>query len=449
MFGFGKKRKITSDTRYMEIGPPRAAFTLMCSVLNTLVPLKSPRVSPKQQVLNALNPLLGKYLDIITEKHFFSHYPEREVIHSGEFKLLTGGPKWIDKEDHSLACIRKYFGVKGKGDFTFLVWHPKQILDYDLVIHSHMNPSHWLKDPYYKDYLKFTTVRSPIGTVNSSVFSINALASEYVVRFVPGDQEPIRQKLATYKMTDLKFFEGLIMFLENYYKEFLPVHQQFDHLMRWEDLLTHPIQEIQKVAKVCDIQVSDQWIEENWSKLDHRNLTRWHQHTFRKGKGIVGDWKNWLTNHHLELMRAHGFDEILETFGYEKIKPLDESKYNEWQTRINDCINQGKVIQEMEDDDLFWFAFNKTNLVANPVFNFKTYPKKIFTKIERSTFKDEAVISAFSEALDEGVQQVNHVLKDALSRSIEEPSQVAPTIEAIKKEYPDIFAHISEAEAIR
>ena len=38
--------------------------------------------------------------------------------------------------------------------------------------------------------------------------------------------------------------------------------------------------------------------------MDHVNLLRFHKHNYRKGKGIVGDWKNSLVNEHLDIFRG-------------------------------------------------------------------------------------------------------------------------------------------------
>ena len=96
------------------------------------------------------------------------------------------------------------------GDFLAVYSLPKLVMDFDNVIHSHYEPGIWLEDPYYRDYIKFSSIRNPLDTINSAVFSINALAGEYINRYINEDTNAIRDRLALPKLTDLNFIEGLI-----------------------------------------------------------------------------------------------------------------------------------------------------------------------------------------------------------------------------------------------
>lgn len=50
------------------------------------------------------------------------------------------------------------------------------------------------------------SVRNPIGIINSASFSLNAMGSEYIQRFMPNeDEETIRQRHGAYKLIDMDF----------------------------------------------------------------------------------------------------------------------------------------------------------------------------------------------------------------------------------------------------
>ena len=67
--------------------------------------------------------------------------------------------------------------------------------------------------------------------------------------------------------------------------------------------------------------------------LDHVNLLRYHKHNYRRGKGIVGDWKNSLVNEHLDVFREYGFESYCQALGYPRLptlRPRDYSPYQRW-----------------------------------------------------------------------------------------------------------------------
>ena len=193
----------------LVVGAPRSGFSLLISVLNSLMNRSGlkPRRSYKQAVIDRVVDLAGFYT---TNKYraTFDHFGvSRDLVYNGEFHILVGGPKWLDPNDPRRACIRKYFGVRGMGDFLLVTSHPREVLDYDNVLHSHTAPGLWAKEEGYTDYLKYTSIRNPLGIINSACFSLNAMASEYIQHFMPGESEDqIRLRHGLYKLTDLKFF---------------------------------------------------------------------------------------------------------------------------------------------------------------------------------------------------------------------------------------------------
>ena len=133
-----------------------------------------------------------------------------------------------------MACFRKYFGVRGLGDFLLVTSHPRQTLEYDDVVHSHtVRPCGWNKITMPR----FGSLRpsaTPLASSTLACFSLNAMASEYIQNVLPGENEDhIRQRHGLYKLTDLEFFRGLVSFLKNYLDEYLPCRKQYVE-MRWE-----------------------------------------------------------------------------------------------------------------------------------------------------------------------------------------------------------------------
>jgi hypothetical protein len=207
----------------LVVGAPRSGFSLLISVLNRLLRHKAdqPFRSLAQIVLDRVIELASFYVTHKYRAAFARFGITRDLIFNGEFHLLIGGPKWLERANPQLAGFRKYFGVRGMGDFLLVTSHPRQVLEYDDVVHSHTAPALWLQQDHYASFRKFTSIRNPIGIINSACFSLNAMASEYIQIFLPGESEDyIRQRHGLYKLTDLEFFRGLVRFLKNYLDEY-------------------------------------------------------------------------------------------------------------------------------------------------------------------------------------------------------------------------------------
>jgi hypothetical protein len=336
-----------------------------------------------------------------------------DLIFNDEFHLIVGGPKWLDKANPARASFRKYFGVRAMGDFLLVTSHPREVLEYDAVLHSHSSPALWLEQPYYARSLKFTSIRNPIGIINSSSFSLNAMASEYIQRFAPNDDEDfIRQRMGLYKLTDLDVVRGLLQFLKNYLDEHLPVRDGY-FVMRWEDLIERPVETILKIATALDVPCSRAQAKTIWRPMDHTNLLRFHKHNYRKGKGIVGDWKNSLINEHMEIFRQYDFDRYLAELGYLPVPTLDRSEYSPYQKLVERCIRRGEVYRNTGDPDLFAFSFNKSNIDASK-FGFKSFSKRNWTQVERSTMSRDDVVEAISDVAEDGCEKVNRLYVKAL-----------------------------------
>jgi hypothetical protein len=396
------------------VGAPRSGFALLASVLIHFVPIAPGKLDLRQRVLNALMRHLGDHISAAIVSAFAHRGVGNDLLYNANFRYVIGGPKWLKEGDPDTACFRKYIGVRGMGDFTLVTSHPRELLDMDEVVHSHSDPALWLSHPAYRDYAKYASVRNPIGILNSAVFSLNALASEYIQKFVAPelDNHGLREQLALYKFTDLDFYEGLVRFLAPHLREFLR-HRSGYTVMRWEDLITEPVPTIRRLGKAADIEVTEAFARRIWAKLDHVNLTQAHKHNYRPGAGVVGDWKCRLVNEHLEIARRHGLEDIAVELGYGKFARLDESRYTPFQQQVAGFIQRGEVCREFFDRDLFTFAFNKSNLVSDK-FPFRRPGWREHTQIERSIFSDEALERVIWDVAENATRDLNAFLRDFL-----------------------------------
>ena len=424
--------------QYLVVAPPRGGFTLLLSVLSILYRDRGNSKLPAQAIADPYISIAGEYLDTAIRDWFGSQVGEDKLFYNKEFSILVGGPKWVSAGDTDTVCVRKYLGIKGEGDFTFLLYLPRWVMAFDEIIHSHSHPARWPAMPDYAKFRKFASIRNPIDIIHSSVFSINALASEYIHRELKLDEHQIRRELALNKLTNPEFISGLIVFLKNYLDEFIPAIEQYDYLMRWEDLIQQPVEEIQRIAQATGKPVSTEYAARVWSELDHRNLTRYHRHSFRRG--LLNDWQFNITNTHLKLFEEAGFGEYLERFGYDPITYFDESSYTPDQVLIEEHIRRGLPYMENLDNDLITFAFNKTNFTPSPRFKFKHYPRQGAIEIEKSTLRDEDLVSGFMSRMAPVSETVYRYLTELRLAATAAAAGNESPLQDLRTRYSDIFA---------
>lgn len=394
----------------LVVGYPRTGFTLLLSVIAQIGHYAPANAGVHRQVLQGFCDTVGTRIASRIDAVFERRGLADDLLYNGNFRQMVGGPKWLKSNDEDVACFRKYIGIRGKGDFTLITSHPREVLDYYDIVHSHVAPERWSTHPAYASHQRMASMRHPAGALASACFSINALASEYIQRFLPPDQDDdlMRQRLASYKLSDLNFFEALLGPFAAYLKAFSDCAERY-YVMRWEDLISSPVATIVDVARAVGVPLRSEQAAQIWRRLDHVNLTGAHRHNYRRGHGIVGGWRRWLTNTHLDMMRDYGLDTFAQRFGYGSIGSLDETAYTPFQRKLTDAIAQGVVLRETEDDDLFGYAFNKSNLDWSR-FEFKRYGWRQHTQIERSSCADEALVMAVWDAAEGACGTVNRAL---------------------------------------
>lgn len=178
--------------------------------------------------------------------------------------------------------------------------------------------------------------------------------------------------------------------------------------MKWEDLINSPVETIKSIGQTLGVHISNDNAMAIWKPMGHKNLLRYHKHNYRRGKGIVGDWKNSLVNEHMDLFHEYDFDRYLEELGYPPVPELNPRDYSPYQKLVARYIQRGEVFRNTGDTDLFGLAFNKSNIDASQ-FNFKSFPKKKWTHVERSTIDDDAIVEAVSDAVENACERVNEI----------------------------------------
>jgi hypothetical protein len=398
-----------SPAATLVVGYPRTGFTLLISVISEILNCTN-NVRPGRHALKTFCDTAGMQISEQIKQVFQRRGISNDLLYNYNFKQMVGGPKWLKENGNDTACFRKYIGVKGKGDFTLITSHPRQVLDYYEIHHSHVAPSYWVGHVAYAEYQRFASIRHPAGTLASACFSLNALSSEYIQKFIPleRDNDILRQKLALYKLSDLNFFEALLSPFKSYLDEFSLCSDQYV-VMRWEDLIQSPIDTVHKLANAMEINLDQQQAVEIWCKLDHVNLTGAHKHNLRQGYGVVNGWKHWLTNTHLDMMRDYGLDKFTQALGYGALNTLDEAAYTTFQKKLENAIRNSEIIREYDDDDLFGFAFNKSNLDLDR-FNFNRYDWRTHTQIERSTCTDNDLVMEVWDVAELACEIINDTL---------------------------------------
>lgn len=399
----------------LVVGAPRSGFSLLISVLTECRVRSGELASRRQRALRAMESELGRIVADRIDAALDASGCRGGVVFNDNFRRLVGGPRWLDERDSNRVCFRKYIGVRGAGDFTLVTSHPAALLEVDQVVHSHSGAAAWPILPTFAGRLRFASVRNPFGVLNSSVFSINALASEYLGQTQPPahDAEPLRQRLGAYKLTDLRFFRSLAQHLRRELDAYLPQRSRY-HEMRWEDLITDPVPTIRRLAERAQTPVSARLAETIWRDLGHRNLTGAHRHNYRQGYGKVGNWRSWLIDAHLEVAREVGLTPAIEALGYRSDEQIDAATYTPFQRDVAAAVQAGRVLDDVADRDLFTFAFNKTN-IDFAEFGFRSGEWRVHTRMERSCMRDPGVETGVAEAAEQACGALNAFLHDFLA----------------------------------
>lgn len=421
-----------SPKQPLVLGYPRSGFSLLINVLGEIRREAGVSTLPTAGTfMQAFCDTVGQQVALRIQALFQQRGLAPALIYNDNFRYLPGGPKWVRAEAPQSACFRKYIGVRGDGDFTLITSHPVEILSAYEIAHFHVGPQIWPSHPTFGEHQRFASMRHPAGTVTSACFSLNALASEYIQRCLPPEQDndELRQRLGLYKLSDLNFFEALCGPFQAYMNVFDDYASAYQ-LMRWEDLIQTPVPTILRLADVHGVTLDAQQAAAIWQRLDHINLTGAHRHNLRVGHGVVGGWRRWLTNTHLDLLCDYGLEQVAQRYGYGAFEALDETAYTPFQHQLAGLLKRGEVFRDYGDEDLFGFAFNKSNLDLDR-FAFKRYPWKTHTQIERSTCRDDELVAQVSASAEDTCAVINSALACWLTPGTDASTRVERLLQAL------------------
>ena len=105
----------------LVVAAPRSGFSLLIAVINNLLS-RTPGAAPSlsRQLVTQLVDLTSAYMTERYKQTFARFGVTDDLIFNGEFHLIVGGPKWLDKQHPERAAVRKYFGARGLGDFLLI-----------------------------------------------------------------------------------------------------------------------------------------------------------------------------------------------------------------------------------------------------------------------------------------------------------------------------------------
>jgi hypothetical protein len=95
------------------------------------------------------------------------------------------------------------------------------------------------------------------------------------------------------------------------------------------------------------------------------------------------------------------------------VPDLDPGEYSPYQKLVAQHIARGEIYRSTGDQNLFGYAFNKSNIDAS-AFGFKSWPKREWSHVERSTLTRDDVVEAISDVAEEGCTAVNRILQNIL-----------------------------------
>ena len=222
------------------------------------------------------------------------------------------------------------------------------------------------------------------------------------------DRRVLRREMALNKLTDLRVCQGLMLHQLKYWREYLDCRDRYAE-WRWEAIIADPIGSVQWVGRQLGLDIGAEEAHAIWTPMDHRNLLMYHKHNYRKDHGILGDWLNHLHATHIDMARALGLVDIAAALGYDLDAWHTARPRSAFQDELDYYLRREQVAP-MQDPVLAGFCFNKSNIDAS-AFNFKSFPGKQWTYVERSTFTEDAMVLEVLECAETGCQRINAIVQ--------------------------------------
>lgn len=413
-------------------GLPRTGFSLALGLLDRALPSDSQIEKKRGEIDKVLGEKLLNNLQTRIQSKNAS-----DIVFSGEFKSLMGGPKQIDQNGD--IWIRKYIGILGAGDAIFSIRLPILFSALLKFFHSHDPFSEKVIQHYVNKESSFTfTKRHPCGVFESSINSLNALSSEYISTTHPLsgiEQERIRHKLALHKITTPHIRESMLAYLES---KMAAQARMEEHIktnlsdvktltIQWEEIISDEAECFTEIDNFCKHLTDAKRPSSKiiFQDMKFKNDLQFHLHNFRPGHASVINWQNALP---LEL--ALRLEEKALKSGYVSKKVLDfyERKLPPLKHEISDFSLKKNEIGAFEKlnlaytpidipNDLLCFSLNKTNVdqsyFSKDFIIDKRYGNNL--KVERMSHEVETYLDDAFEHLSCNLYQIEQIAESAHS----------------------------------
>ena len=149
----------------------------------------------------------------------------------------------------------------------------------------------------------------------------------------------------------------------------------------------------------------------------------------------------------MDLFREYGFDKYLKILGYPPIPDLNPRDYSPFQRLVSRYLNRGEVYRNTGDPNLFGFAFNKSNIDASK-FNFKSFCKRKWTQVERSTFVRDDVVAALSDTAEDGCEKINEIFGLFLRETDRESPITPELLRRLKQKFLDLMSDVPDPQGV-
>ena len=115
-------------------------------------------------------------------------------------------------------------------------------------------------------------------------------------------------------------------------------------------------------------------------------------------------------------MKENDFDKISEELNFQKLHYLKEENYTSFQKKASRGLSEGKIIDNIKDRELYWFAFQKSNIDFSK-FDFKTYDWREYSKLERTNIKDNNLNMKIWDIVESETKKLNETFNNFFTKN--------------------------------
>lgn len=181
-----------------------------------------------------------------------------------------------------------------------------------------------LKDFECFNYTIFMPIRNPLDAIVSSAFKSyinpyahykNSMALDLdISEALNLSDSPVREQWGLHHLHDLDWFTHIVKEQKKYYEAYFPLKDRLV-AVKYEDLLAEPLSVLSMVCEKLGSSFTHDEISALWGELGMKPLPNNPKgHCFKPGKD---KWLKYLTKKHLDILRQHGYEDLLHRLGYQ------------------------------------------------------------------------------------------------------------------------------------